>query len=135
MKRIVIGVLICLLLCQFSYADTIQLDTLTDDEIVQLLQDVQQEVVDRKIEKSAQLISGDYIIGKDIPVGAYVFSTDNEEEVTIYVYRDGINDLSHIYKSHTITKSNPLLIQCDEGDLYSIPEIVTITIYSAVSFS
>lgn len=57
----------------------IDLSVYTDDEIVALLHLVNQEVADRKIEKSAKLPKGEYKIGRDIPAGNYYLSHKGEE--------------------------------------------------------
>ncbi|MBR2572162.1 MAG: hypothetical protein IKE30_08595 [Clostridia bacterium] len=69
-------------------AEEIDLAGLSDDEIVMLLDRVQQEMVDRRIERTADLAGGAYIGGKDIPAGSYVYTSravgDDWGNVTIY---------------------------------------------------
>ncbi|MDO4484911.1 MAG: hypothetical protein Q4C54_10960 [Clostridia bacterium] len=71
-----------------SMAESINLSSLSDDEIIILLEQVQQEVVDRHIQKTAELPKGAYIAGQDIPTGTYLFTSlakGNEwGNVTIY---------------------------------------------------
>lgn len=72
----------------YSMAEEIDISTLSNDEIVALLAQVQEEMVARLIVGTANLSSGTYIAGKDIPVGSYIYtcqaSGDNWGNVTIY---------------------------------------------------
>ena len=65
--------LACLLFLPSALADPVDLSGLTDDEIVTLLNQVNQEMVTRGISKTATLPKGSYIGGEDIPVGKYIF--------------------------------------------------------------
>ena len=56
------------------FASEIDLSGYSDEDLISLLQSVQQEIVDRKIEKSATLEIGRYIGGSDIPAGSYTLS-------------------------------------------------------------
>ena len=67
--------LACLLLIPAALADVPDLSSLTDDEILVLLDQVNQEVVSRGLNKTATLPQGAYIAGKDIPVGRYIFTS------------------------------------------------------------
>ena len=57
-------------LISVSYASTVDLSAMTNDEIIALLGQVNQEIVSRGIQKSASLPAGKYVGGKDLPVGA-----------------------------------------------------------------
>lgn len=76
MKKFVAAFLAILLLltCVSTLAEGVDLESLSDEEIIALLQRVEQEIVDRKIEATATLEKGVYIGGKDIPVGSYTFT-------------------------------------------------------------
>ena len=65
--------LACLLLIPAALADPVDLSSMTDAEIVELLNRVNDEVVSRGINKTASLPQGSYIGGKDLPVGKYIF--------------------------------------------------------------
>lgn len=74
-RRFVCCLLACLLLIPAALADVPDLSSLTDDEILVLLDQVNQEVVSRGLNKTATLPQGAYIAGKDIPVGRYIFTS------------------------------------------------------------
>ena len=70
------------------WADSLDLSGYDDTALVELLGQVQQEVADRHIEKTAELQAGDYIGGRDVPEGTYVWhcmaSGDDWGTVTVY---------------------------------------------------
>ena len=72
-RRLLCLLFVFLLLIPAALADKIDLSSMTDDEIVALLNQVNDEVVSRGINKTATLPQGSYIGGKDIPVGKYIY--------------------------------------------------------------
>lgn len=66
--------LITLLLIPAAMADTVDLTAMTDAEVTALLEQVNQEIVTRGINKTAKLPQGAYIAGKDLPVGRYILT-------------------------------------------------------------
>ena len=72
----------------FSMAEGIDISTLSDDELVALMARVQEVIVSRHIEGTANLAGGTYIVGKDIPAGSYIYtclaSGEDWGNVTIY---------------------------------------------------
>ena len=74
-RRFLCCLLVCLLLIPAALADTIDLSVLSDDEIVALLNQVNEEIVSRGINKTAKLPQGGYIAGKDLPVGRYIYTS------------------------------------------------------------
>ena len=71
-----------------AVADTVDLSALTNDEIVDLLQKVNEEIVNRGISKTAKLPQGTYLAGSDLPVGRYIYTClavgDDWGNVTVY---------------------------------------------------
>ena len=86
--RFVCLLLACLLLIPVAVADTVDLSAMTNDEIVALLDQVNAEIVNRGINKTAKLPQGTYLAGSDIPVGRYIFTCmavgDDWGNVTVY---------------------------------------------------
>ena len=74
-RRFLCCLLIALMLCSVSFAATVDFSSMSDDEIVALLTEVNQEIVSRGINKTAKLPQGGYIAGKDLPVGRYIFTS------------------------------------------------------------
>lgn len=89
--RKVMAVLLVLLMmaCSgLSLAEEMDLSTLSDDALVALMARVQEEIVARHIEGTANLPGGTFIAGKDIPAGSYIYtclaSGEDWGNVTIY---------------------------------------------------
>lgn len=78
----------CLLLIPVAVADTVDLSSMSNEEIVALLNDANEEIVRRGINKTAKLPQGAYIGGSDIPAGRYIFTClavgDDWGNVTVY---------------------------------------------------
>ena len=87
-RRFLCCLLVLLLLIPAALADTVDLSSLSDDELIALLDQVNAEVVSRRINKTAKLPQGSYIGGKDLPVGRYIFTCmatgDDWGNVTVY---------------------------------------------------
>ena len=66
--------MIALLLVPVAIADTVDLSSMTDSEIVALLDQVNQEIANRGINKTAKLPQGSYIGGRDLPAGRYILT-------------------------------------------------------------
>lgn len=123
-------------------AESVDFKILNDVALVDLLYQVQQEIADRRIEKSATLLAGKYIAGKDIPVGSY----------KIYCKYDGswwasisVKDKNgeEKFSGTVFSQENPTdsskgekswLVNLSEGDVLECNEEVTLTIFAGVMF-
>ena len=90
-------------------ADIPDISQCTDEEIVQLLQIVNAELVNRNINRTASIQPGEYIGGKDIPVGSY--------ELHIDEVKDSLNTLYVLKSADDTTLGNTTLYEIlNEGD-------------------
>ena len=48
-----------------------ELNVLSNSELITLRRNVEQEIVNRRIAKTASIPKGEYVIGEDIPSGTY----------------------------------------------------------------
>jgi hypothetical protein len=144
MKKTLIMLLVLMLVCTSicAVAELVDLSQFDDAQLVQLLQEVQQEMADRKIEKTATLQSGKYLVGKDLPAGRYVAVMKNESDwwgsIFVYVYEDGTTDGEYKeYKFHRNVRSGDegaFNIVLEEGDLLECTDPMTLTIFAGVQF-
>ena len=74
-RRILCCTVVCILMISVAVAATVDLSSMSDEEVLALLDQVNQEVVSRGLNKTAKLPQGAYIGGKDIPVGRYIFTS------------------------------------------------------------
>lgn len=89
--RLVCLLVACLLLTPVAIAAPFDLSSMTNDEIVALLDQVNAEIVNRGINKTAKLPQGTYIAGNDIPAGRYIYTcmAVGEDWGNVTVYSDG----------------------------------------------
>ncbi len=93
MKRYIIsflGILVLLnsLHCN-AFVEMPNLSDYSDAELIELLSSVNQELSNRKIEKTAEFAAGKYIIGVDIPAGTYIMfgiGTEKNDSLSVYEY-------------------------------------------------
>lgn len=127
----------------FAWADTIDLSGYDDTALVELLRQVQQEIVDRNIEKTAELPSGKYIGGRDIPAGTFIWTCMAQGEdwgnVTVYSLED---DGSYGDQKFWDVAGAPeegeevdsFIITVDEGDELESQIPFSLTIYAGPKF-
>lgn len=144
MKKLLALILtICLLAVSGTVAfaeKTTDLSAYNDSELLTLLAKVQSEIVARRIEKTANLIAGTYIGGRDIPAGTYILAAaGNEDEYGIVSLRS-VNDPkskkvpSKLYESKVGNEAYSVFITIEEGDTLILPFPFTLTISGGVFF-
>ena len=82
MKKVFALVLVLTLLTVPLYAAVatgVDLSGMTDEELTTLKQQLDTEMLDRGIVKTAILLPGEYIIGSDMPAGTYALSINSED--------------------------------------------------------
>ena len=120
-----------------GYASDFDLKSLSDDAIIQLLADVNQEIVDRNINKSSEIQPGTYIGGKDIPVGGYdIYSPAGNDDFRFEVNRVENNQLYYVSTDDFDADEDGLSHFYIDKDQKLIIEgrSATITINSGLSF-
>ena len=70
-------VLLITVLCVPSSAADFDFSGYSVDELMEAYKAINQEIVDRALEKTAHLKGGVYVGGIDIPIGEYLLSVDN----------------------------------------------------------
>ena len=139
-RRFLCLLLITLLLVPAALADVPDLSSLTDDEIVELLGKVNQEVVTRGIEKTAELPAGRYTAGKDFPAGSYVLTckTDDNHHGIVWVAAPE-DDLSSnypsiLYEHVSFNSEEQFRFTLEEGGILNLPFAASLTISSGLKF-
>lgn len=143
MKRISVILLTLTLLTVFAssaWADEIDLSARTDAEILELHELLNQELVKRNIEKTAELAKGKYIAGKDIPVGAYVYTclAEGDDWGNVTVYADNGDGSQRLWEIVSAPKSGQapetIFMILDEGDELESGVPFSLTISAGVVF-
>ena len=81
MKKVVVFIMMIVLVGVLAFSTSnaagIDLAQYSDEELIEIYKQVNQEIVDRKMEKTAHLKGGVYVAGVDVPVGEYLVVIDN----------------------------------------------------------
>lgn len=137
-------ILCCLLAFCFSVTCTASDNSLpdltqyTNDQLTELLQNINVEIVNRGLSKTASLAAGTYICGKDFPAGSYDISkTDNTKPITIYIgtsNEDGT--LNEPFTGQTIFSNDDEAYHYtfSDKDFFRSTEAVQLTINTGIIF-
>lgn len=77
MKKILAALMMCILLAVPAFAETVDLSSMSLDELIQLRDAVQNEISARIGSDSMAIASGKYIVGTDIKAGYYLLVVDS----------------------------------------------------------
>ena len=126
-----------------TWADLIDLSGYDDTALVELLSQVQQEIVNRHIEKTAELPAGKYIGGQDIPAGTFIWTCmaqgDDWGNVTVYsLDADGSHDKQKFWDVAGTPEEgeevDSFMITVEEGDELESGIPFSLTIYTGAKF-
>lgn len=131
----------------YATAALVDLNGYSDDEIVTLLAQVQNEVINRRIERTATLSAGSYIVGDDIPAGKYIYAVIVNKDVVKYndgfnygiVYARSIEDAddeypSKLYENVDNTEEFSHYLSLEDGDILRSPVPFTLTVSGGLMF-
>lgn len=119
----------------------VDLSKFSDEELIALNKMVQQEIVNRSIEKSATIIHGTYYVGKDIPAGSYVFNAKagSDDSIIFYVYADDAHRASDDHRYYEYVgrgEENSWAISLDEGEVFTFGSgEITLTVSAGIKFN
>ena len=136
----VCSLLVCMLAVSVAFADIPDISSLTNDELVLLLETVNAALVSRGIEKSATLPAGKYTAGKDFPAGSYIITcrTDDNHHGIVWVSAptdDLDNDYPSILYKHVSFNSEEMFrVTIEEGGVLSLPFMAILTISAGLLF-
>ena len=145
MKKLLTMALVGILLISstvIASADPVNLKTLDDAALIDLFHQVQQEMVDRRIEKSATLVAGKYVVGKNIPVGSYLLYCNYKGmlwaniSVTDKTGNTKFNDMLFAASNPAAgsTGEESWFVDLAEGDVLECDYEITITVSSGAMF-
>lgn len=139
-RRFICCLLASLFLISVALADIPDTSVLTDDEIIELLNKINEELVSRGIAKSANLPAGKYIGGKDLPAGAYIITckTDDSHHGIVWVSAEA-DDLNNqypsiLYEHVSFSSEEQFRVTIEEGGILNLPFSATLTISSGLLF-
>ncbi len=138
-RRFLCALMVCLLLVPaYAAAENVDLASLSDAEIVELMNRVNQEIVNRGISKTAKLSKGEYVAGKDIPVGKYTYTClatgDDWGNVTIYSKQNKQLMWEVVMAPKKGAEPETIFISLNEGDKLESGVPFSLTIMTGVVF-
>lgn len=106
--------------------DKMNLAVLTDEELIALREKIEEEVLARKLGKSAAIQRGEYVIGRDIPAGMYqVIGNIKGTTFLVHDKRSRLRYNMVCYKKEGIGK-----VTLNDGDVLWINEPVRLIVYT-----
>ena len=114
----------------------IDLSGFTDEEIKDLLKQVNNEIVARNIEVSADIILGTYVCGKDFPAGSYIVTPKEGQSGDVWVAHED-DDLDEGYPSilyEELEEGESASFTCEESDLLMVFCDCTLTVSTGIKF-
>ena len=128
MKKALLITLVLLLLFPIvsMAAQKIDLSTYTVEELIELKTAIDSELIDRGATKSANIPTGDYVVGQDFPAGTYTITTSE------YMVAITLNDYEELY---TVTPESPVgRVVLEDGVKFSTTGKITLTQYTGITF-
>lgn len=123
MKKVLCLIVALLLAGSFALSETIDLSSMTDDELLTLKVLLDQTISDRGLIKEFKISSGLYIGGTDIKPGSYrlTMTKDNGTcEIRLFVDRNTMNGKGTLFNdvlfSHKSDESQTVTISIEEGN-------------------
>ena len=128
MKKFAVVISILLLVfCYFSaFGEGIDLDSLNDDELSELYDNVREEMFARGVIIEEDFAFGDYVVGKDIRAGSYtlIFSNVvNRTGAQVYIYKTSVKDENGLVFHEFVRNNGNVSISLEDGMLLSIKQI------------
>ena len=112
----------------------LDLSKYSNDEILLIQELINQEIVTRRINKTAKVPSGSYVVGVDIPAGKYILERLMDTYCTnVHIYTDSTKNLQLSYAG--VERGQSYVFSVEEGNLFEIDEDVVLTVYTGVSFN
>ena len=121
-----------------AFAENIvDLSNYSDEELIELQGRITQEMVDRKIVKSAILPQGRYEVGVDIPTGKYTVSLTKESTSSeaVFLYKDNSSTtIGNLVDSGYLYFEDSLVLKMEEGNILSTSAELLMTIFTGIQF-
>jgi len=131
MKRLLGVFLLLSLVISPVFAESFNWEALSDEELLIISSEIDDELSKRAVSKERKLISGTYVVGKTIPAGSYiVYSPDTygesvTEYVSVFVYRtedDYENRKSFDRNTFSSLNKTPYFFYLEEGGVVYVSQ-------------
>lgn len=121
MKKIIVLILTVMIMIPYS-AFAFDFDGYSNDELIALNAELVAELVSRGIEKTATVVPGRYIVGKDIPAGKYILKNNTDGTAYIAVFKDNLQKYkdSESVRAINLYEGRETLFSLEEGQVLEI---------------
>lgn len=138
MRKIICLILVIVTVFPITLAHAVEIDLskYTDEELKEILELLNEEMLNRKIVKSATIPVGRYTIGVDIPSGKYVIEMADKSR------RSG--PIVKIYEDSTLNKTtfsewlegpeDTMIIELNNGNVLETDETIFISTFVGITF-
>ncbi len=145
-KRAVLSFVTCAILLSLlttafvAFAEGFDLSKYSNDEILELLDQINNEVVKRGLTKTATLAKGTYIAGRDIPVGSYVYTclATGSDWGNVTIYSDRGNGKQLMWEVVSAPEKDEeretIFITLNDGDQLKSGVSFSLTVGSGIIF-
>ena len=138
MKKMLLLVLIfSIMVCSIPTALALDFSMYSDEELLSIIQELNSELIARGIEKTAEIIPGSYLVGRDIPAGKYVLTNLADDTAYYLIYQDNLQNYkdSEALDRGNIYAKNETYIVLEDGQVLSTRhQTLNLTISAGVSF-
>ncbi len=107
MKRLVCLVLALVCLGSFAIADSVDLSSMSYDDLITLQKSIVKEIMSRPEWKEVKVPAGTWKVGEDIPAGTYGVSTKGML-VTMSVYKSESKEFTDLEGMHVLSSDESL---------------------------
>ncbi len=138
MKKLITTLFLLVLLLNTCSALAVDIDLskYSDEELIDIFELLNEEMIARKIVKSAKLPVGRYTVGVDIPAGKYVIEMADKSKHSGPIIR--------IYNDTTLNKTNfsewlespedTMIIELHSGNVIETDETIIISTFTGIAF-
>lgn len=108
-----------------------------DAELLTIYAQVRNEIFNRRIEKTATVTPGKYLVGRDLPAGQYVLNNTSGETVYIAVFKDNAKSYkdSEAVERFNFYADRETTITLEEGQVFEVRHHrIEITVSSGIVF-
>lgn len=138
MRKIVCMMLIIVIALTTAIAQAVELDLsiYSDDELKEIFELLNEEMLNRKIVKSATIPVGRYTVGTDIPAGKYVIEMSDKSKHSgpiVKIYND--NTLSKKTFSEWLEgPEDTMIIELNNGNVLETDETIILSTFVGITF-
>lgn len=131
MKRFVVLLMVLCLIPIYSFAH--KYDVFTDRELLAVFDEIKMELMNRGLFGEGILITGQYIVGIDIPAGTYIFSLlqpATRSNYSICAVKEAEDSEDNLVRQ-MLYKGDKIRITLKEGNILTLEDVECATLEKA----